>query len=117
MGTTFRQAMAWLHTWSGLVVGWVLLAVFVTGTASYYRADISRWMRPELSHAAPLSPEGMARAAELGVAHLAAHAGGARTWFIGLPQPDHPVIDLFWRTKPGTPRDRPASTRRPAHRR
>ena len=103
MGTTFRQAMAWLHTWSGLIVGWVLLAVFVTGTASYYRADISRWMRPELSHAAPLSPDGMARAAELGVAHLAAHAGGARTWFIGLPQPDHPVIDLFWRTKPGTP--------------
>ena len=103
MGTTFRQAMAWLHTWSGLVVGWVLLAVFVTGTASYYRADISRWMRPELRQAAPFSPDAMARAAERGIAHLDAHAGGARSWFIGLPQPDQPVIDLFWRTRPGTP--------------
>ena len=27
MGKTFRQSMAWLHAWSGLVVGWVL---FVT---------------------------------------------------------------------------------------
>ncbi|WP_227649913.1 PepSY domain-containing protein, partial [Klebsiella pneumoniae] len=31
--------MAWLHAWSGLVVGWVLFAVFVTGTASYYKDD------------------------------------------------------------------------------
>ncbi|GJD75707.1 PepSY-associated TM helix domain-containing protein [Methylobacterium goesingense] len=103
MGTTFRQAMAWLHTWSGLIVGWILLAVFVTGTASYYRADISRWMRPEIGRIAPLSPDAMARAATLGVAHLQQHAGGARSWFIGLPQPDSPVVDLFWRTKPGTP--------------
>ncbi|POR43331.1 PepSY-associated TM helix domain-containing protein [Methylobacterium sp. V23] len=108
MGTSFRQAMAWLHTWSGLVVGWVLLAIFVTGTASYYRADISRWMRPELGQGQafsgePLSPDAVARAAELGVAHLQRHAGGARTWFIGLPTPDSPVLDLFWRTKPGTP--------------
>ena len=48
VGKTFRQSMAWLHAWSGLVVGWVLFAVFVTGTASYYRAEISQWMRPEL---------------------------------------------------------------------
>jgi len=24
----FRQSMAWLHTWSGLLVCWVLLLVF-----------------------------------------------------------------------------------------
>ncbi|KQT70241.1 peptidase [Methylobacterium sp. Leaf465] len=103
MGTSFRQAMAWLHTWSGLVVGWVLLAVFVTGTASYYRTDISRWMRPELRQVESLSPDAQVRAAEFGVAHLTAHAGGARSWFIGLPTPDSPVVDLFWRTRPGTP--------------
>ena len=49
MRAGFRQSMAWLHAWSGLVVGWVLFAVFVTGTASYYRSEISQWMRPELS--------------------------------------------------------------------
>lgn len=24
----FRQAMAWLHTWAGLVFGWLLFAIF-----------------------------------------------------------------------------------------
>ena len=32
MNTSFRQSMAWLHTWTGLVVGWVLFFVFVTGS-------------------------------------------------------------------------------------
>ncbi len=28
----FRQAMSWLHTWAGLVLGWLLFAIFLTGT-------------------------------------------------------------------------------------
>lgn len=28
----FRQAMAWLHTWTGLIFGWLLFAIFLTGT-------------------------------------------------------------------------------------
>lgn len=44
----FRQSMAWLHTWSGLVVGWLLFAIFLTGTASFFRQEISLWMQPEL---------------------------------------------------------------------
>ncbi|WP_132252204.1 PepSY-associated TM helix domain-containing protein [Methylobacterium segetis] len=98
-----RQSMAWLHAWSGLVVGWVLFAVFVTGTASYYRAEISHWMRPELRREAAPGPEAMAAAAERAVLHLQAHAGGARTWFIGLPSAEKPLLDLFWRTGPGRP--------------
>ena len=39
MRNGFRQSMGWLHVWSGLVVGWVLFSVFVTGTASYYRSE------------------------------------------------------------------------------
>ncbi|WP_407524183.1 PepSY-associated TM helix domain-containing protein [Methylobacterium oryzisoli] len=99
----FRQSMAWLHTWSGLIVGWVLFAVFVTGTASYYRGEITRWMQPELRREATITPEAQARAAEFAVAHMQAHAGEARMWFIGLPQPDRPLIELFWRTRPGAP--------------
>ncbi|GJE16122.1 PepSY-associated TM helix domain-containing protein [Methylobacterium marchantiae] len=107
MKNGFRQSMAWLHAWSGLVVGWVLFAVFVTGTASYYRTDITAWMQPELTREAALAGSQTAldlpRAAEIGIAHLQTHAVGARSWFIGLPQPDKPVIDLFWRMKPGAP--------------
>ena len=103
MRKTFRQSMAWLHAWSGLVVGWVLFAVFVTGTASYYRTAISQWMRPELRIGRTFEPADLAAAAERAVAYLQAQAGGARTWFIALPGPEKPVLDLFWRTGPGRP--------------
>ena len=43
----FRQCMAWLHTWTGLVVGWVLFFVFLTGTAGYVQVELTRWMQPE----------------------------------------------------------------------
>ncbi len=85
--------MAWLHAWSGLVVGWILFAVFVTGTASYYRAEISQWMRPELRYGRTFGPDEMAATAERGVAYLREHAGGARTWFITLPRPEMPLLD------------------------
>ncbi|KMO18854.1 PepSY-associated TM helix domain-containing protein [Methylobacterium platani] len=99
----FRQSMAWLHTWSGLVVGWVLFAVFVTGTATYYRAEISRWMQPELRREATIAPEALAASADRAVAYLQEQAGGARTWFVTLPTPERPLIELFWRNRPGTP--------------
>ncbi|GEP12376.1 PepSY-associated TM helix domain-containing protein [Methylobacterium gnaphalii] len=108
MKGSFRQSMAWLHTWSGLVVGWVLFAIFVTGTASYYRADISRWMRPEFVRAAPMDASALGAAAERGVAYMETHAANARAWFIGMPQPDSPVLDLFWRNRPGEPPNRVA---------
>lgn len=48
MGKDFRQEMRWLHTWSGLIVGWLLFAIFVTGTSSYYKNEITLWMQPEV---------------------------------------------------------------------
>ncbi|MFP3519429.1 PepSY-associated TM helix domain-containing protein, partial [Pseudomonas sp. SIMBA_077] len=43
----FRQSMAWLHTWSGLLFGWLLFAIFLTGTLSYFKDEITHWMQPE----------------------------------------------------------------------
>ncbi|MCJ2035625.1 PepSY-associated TM helix domain-containing protein, partial [Methylobacterium sp. J-068] len=88
----FRQSMAWLHTWAGLVTGWVMFAVFVTGTATYYRTDISLWMRPEL-RAGASEP---APAAEHGIAYLKTHAPKAMSWFVSVPQPDRPMIGVYW---------------------
>ena len=88
----FRQSMAWLHTWAGLVTGWLMFAVFVTGTATYYRSDISLWMRPEL-RAGPTEP---APAAERGLAYLKTHAPKAMAWYVSLPQPDRPLINVYW---------------------
>ncbi|MEM6898539.1 MAG: PepSY-associated TM helix domain-containing protein [Pseudomonadota bacterium] len=44
---TLRQSMSWAHTWTGLLFGWVLYFMFVTGSAGYYDAELDRWMEPE----------------------------------------------------------------------
>lgn len=78
----FRQSMAWLHTWVGLVAGWVLFLVFATGTAGYFQLEITRWMKPEL----PLRPAMPAVTTAQGVATaqalLTQQAGAAERWVI-----------------------------------
>lgn len=46
MFTNTRQAMAWLHTWFGLVLGFVLIAVFFFGSLSVFDREIDRWAIP-----------------------------------------------------------------------
>ncbi|RXJ99141.1 hypothetical protein CRU98_07195 [Arcobacter sp. CECT 8986] len=53
MENSFKQSMRWLHTYSGLIVGWLLFAIFVTGTTSFYRTEINTWMKPELQYSKP----------------------------------------------------------------
>jgi uncharacterized iron-regulated membrane protein len=47
MFPTFRLSMAWLHTWFGLVLGYVLIVVFFFGTLSVFDREIDRWALPE----------------------------------------------------------------------
>src|SRR5262245_31265144 len=39
--------MAWVHTWFGLVLGFVLMAAFFFGTLSVFDREIDRWSIPE----------------------------------------------------------------------
>ena len=48
MNPDFRKSMIWLHTYSGLVLGWLLFTIFLTGSLSYFNPEISQWMKPEL---------------------------------------------------------------------
>lgn len=48
-----RQSMSWLHTWASLVLGWLLYAIFVTGTLSFFQNEITVWMKPELHQSVP----------------------------------------------------------------
>jgi len=91
--------MAWLHTWSGLVVGWVLFAIFVTGTASYYRSDISRWMRPELVETS-VDP---AAAATRAGAYLRKTVPDAMGWSVRPPTTENPTVEVYWWRDPAGP--------------
>lgn len=49
MKPTFRKSMIWLHTYAGLFFAWLLFAIFLTGTLSYYNTEISHWMRAQVN--------------------------------------------------------------------
>ena len=46
MFPNFRHTMAWLHTWFGLVLGFVLMAAFFFGALSVFDREIDRWAIP-----------------------------------------------------------------------
>lgn len=87
----FRQANAWLHTWTGLLLGWLLYAVFLTGTLSFFQEEISFWMKPE-QHA---SSENNASASNA-VSRLAMVAPNAAQWSITLPSERNAAMQVQW---------------------
>lgn len=93
MKNGFRQSMAWLHTWTGLLVGWLLLLIFMAGTASYYREEISRWMRPELPRSTVSADDAAGRA----LSFLQHKAPQAESWSVTLPDARNPALRMFWR--------------------
>ena len=99
MKAGFRQSMAWLHTWSGLLVGWVLFAVFLTGTAAYLRPELTRWMRPEVA-ATTVDPVQAGLAA---MTRLREVAPRSANWFVDLAGPREPVTTIYWRAPPTAP--------------
>ncbi|MET0264940.1 MAG: PepSY-associated TM helix domain-containing protein [Duganella sp.] len=42
----FRLSMAWVHTWFGLALGFVLMVVFFFGALSVFDREIDRWAIP-----------------------------------------------------------------------
>lgn len=98
MKSGFRQSMAWVHTWGGLSVGWILFFVFLTGTLGYFDTEIDRWMKPEMQ----LDNTPMAQSLDAAQQRLQEKAPGAARWFINPPtNRDTPNLRIFWEL-PGT---------------
>ena len=45
-GNGFRASLSWLHTWTGVLLGGLLLAVFWSGSLVVFDREIDRWMLP-----------------------------------------------------------------------
>lgn len=43
-----RQSMSGLHTWSGLLVSWLLFVIVFAGSLASFDKELTRWMQPDL---------------------------------------------------------------------
>lgn len=92
-----RQSMAWLHTWTGLIFGWLLFAIFLMGTSAYYRHHINLWMQPQLAQYQVNQDVAVKTAVE----YLNKNAADAKSWYISLANQENPVNKMYWEKATG----------------
>lgn len=86
-----RQAMAWLHGWTGLLLGHILFIMCLAGTLSVFRPEISRWMRPEVSgQSDPI------RAINAATNWLSANTTGSAGWYLAAPDGRSNVVEATY---------------------
>lgn len=79
----FKKSMTHLHTWSGLVVGWFLFFIFITGSTGYFNKEIDNWMEPDFRFSLEkYSDEELINTA---LTQLNIDAPSSRKWQIYLP--------------------------------
>jgi uncharacterized iron-regulated membrane protein len=94
MEKSFTQRMDWLHTWFGLVLGWLAFALFLTGTIAVFWFEIQHWAQTELHGRKMLSLEDTV---QYSVDYLEKIAPDSRRWAVTLPDLDrHPLLVLNW---------------------
>lgn len=100
-GPGIRQSMSDLHTWAGLLLGWVLYAMFLTGTVSYFKDELSQWMRPELARLSEVPDQAVV--AQRVANELGNIAPDTPQWSIRLPDARNNSAYVFWRTSGRAP--------------
>lgn len=95
---TFTRSMSELHTWGGLVFGWLLFAVFFTGTLSVFAPEITHWMQ-QGARVIQTSPVQMVDLADKKLRLLAPKAD---IWMIALPQGRNQELRIIWKQGPAT---------------
>lgn len=98
MEPTFRASMNWLHTWTGVVLGGLLFAIFWMGTLSVFDREIDRWMAPATRL---VVPDDSLPAEKFRPSIEAAAAAGATIWTIVFPEERQPVYRETYRSKDG----------------
>lgn len=104
-----RQSMAWLHTWASLILGWLLYAIFLTGTLSFFQNEITVWMKPEFHQSVP--PKTQIEQTHVALAYLQQHHRNAGSWAIQLPTTRQNTTTLTIRSTGEDPRARRGGTR------
>lgn len=92
MFKSIRQSMSWLHSWLGLVFGWIMFVIFLTGTTAYYKNHIDLWAEPTIAS----TQYEQKNAIKSAYAYLQENVDTADEWYINLATHDKPVNHLFW---------------------
>ena len=103
-GRGIRQSMSDLHTWVGLLLGWVLYAMFLTGTVSYFKDELSQWARPELARLTERTDAAVV--AQRIATVFDKVAPGTSQWSVRLPDDRNNSAYAFWRTASREPGQR-----------
>ncbi|MGH8486389.1 MAG: PepSY-associated TM helix domain-containing protein, partial [Pseudomonas sp.] len=90
MKKTLTQSMSWLHTWAGLIFGWLLFAIFATGTLAVFDKEIDHWMRPEI----PRVDQSQIESSQRALNYLQNHHADASNWNISLPTERSPGLQV-----------------------
>ncbi|WP_168406413.1 PepSY-associated TM helix domain-containing protein [Acinetobacter indicus] len=104
-----RQSMSWLHTWASLILGWLLYAIFLTGTLSFFQNEITTWMKPEFHQSVPQATQ--IEQTRVALAYLQEHHPDAGSWAIQLPHARQNYTTVSIRGADEDPRARRGGTR------
>lgn len=99
-----RQSMSWLHTWASLVLGWLLYAIFLTGTLSFFQTEITNWMKPEFHQSVPNNSQ--LEQTQVALNYLQKNHPNAGSWTIQLPNSRQNTTQLNIRKEGEDPRAR-----------
>ncbi|MDY6456770.1 PepSY-associated TM helix domain-containing protein [Acinetobacter faecalis] len=104
-----HQSMSWLHTWASLILGWLLYAIFVTGTLSFFQNEITVWMKPELHQSVPQATQ--VQQTQVALNYLQKNHPDAAAWNIQLPNSRQNTTLITVRKQGEDPRARRGGTR------
>lgn len=95
----YRQIMSDVHTWFGLLLGWLLFLIFSMGAVSYFNEELTIWMQPEVLSQSyyPESPTSLDSTKVLldTISSLNQHHSEAESWYIEPPSDRLPASYLY----------------------
>ena len=87
--------MATLMDW--LNFGWLVFAIFLMGSLSYYRHEINLWMQPALAQYEVKQDIAIKTAYQ----YLQENAPDAKSWYLTVATLESPVNTMYWEKADG----------------
>ncbi|MEM9107423.1 MAG: PepSY-associated TM helix domain-containing protein [Pseudomonadota bacterium] len=98
MQRSFKDAMDWLHTWAGIILGAVMFVIFFMGTLSVFADETDQWFWPSVRHVETQQPVSLDRLLD-----TALEVSGRHPEVIGLVKPTErmPAAQILVQPKEG----------------